>query len=643
MPSDPVAGRSPSLAGSRAGESLRILVVDESTRDREMLRDALTAGLPGCRITLLVQPAELTRSLDATGCDVVITDHRPGWVDAFELLAAVRQRDPDLPILFCTGAGSEELAVAAMKAGFDDYVLKHPHHFPRLVSAVRSALEESARRRVAREAETRYRTLFEGVPVGLFRATLTGQVLDANPALIRLLGFPSRESLMAVNLRDIHADTKSRQALPRAARARGRGPGRRHPVETLRRADHHGASERPAGPRRVRTAAPLRGCRRRHHRERTSAPRAARVQPVPAGDHLRRGRGNHRPQPGAALHRLQLLHGEDDRPQAGARPGAPLLRRLPVPAAARLRGAPPEGDRRRDGVLVRRSVPDRGDGAIRMGDRDLRAAPQRRRADRGRDRNRARRHGTPRSGGRAERERGEIPDPDRARSGGDRRLRRGGGPLRGRERERGPPLRPPPPRPVRGGTRGGIPSGPAGRPPVGGPGAREDPGGAKRRHARVRVDAPRRAGPRRAVRDPPRAPPLGHAPARPRQRHGHLGPQAIRADPLRAVSNRRRRQLRRGHRRVLRGDPRDRRRAHVREELLRRAPRPGHADAVLSLLRRRVRRSARAAAAAPRADRAGAARPASRSSCPTRISAASWRPARSRRSDRPRSTGSASP
>ena len=98
-----------------------------------------------------------------------------------------------------------------MKAGFGDYVLKHPHHFPRLVSAVRSALEESARRRIAREAETRYRTLFEGVPVGLFRATLSGQILDANPALIRLLGFPSRESLMAVNLRDIHADAKSRR------------------------------------------------------------------------------------------------------------------------------------------------------------------------------------------------------------------------------------------------------------------------------------------------------------------------------------------------------------------------------------------------------------------------------------------------
>ena len=82
-----------------------------------------------------------------------------------------------------------------MKAGFDDYILKHPHHFPRLVPAIRSALEDSTRRRIAREAETRYRSLFEGVPVGLYRATLSGQVLDANPALLQLLGFlPARAS-----------------------------------------------------------------------------------------------------------------------------------------------------------------------------------------------------------------------------------------------------------------------------------------------------------------------------------------------------------------------------------------------------------------------------------------------------------------
>jgi PAS domain S-box-containing protein len=190
---------------------LRILVVDENARDRELIRASLRSALGNIEVLEITDPAEAEQTVSAGRFDVVLADHRPSWIDAFHLRERVRQLHPYLPVILCTGTGSEELAVAAMKAGFDDYVLKHPHHFPRLPSAIRAALEEATRRRIAHEAETRYRTLFEGVPVGLYRATLSGQILDANPALLRLLGFPSRESLMAVNLRDIYVDSKSRR------------------------------------------------------------------------------------------------------------------------------------------------------------------------------------------------------------------------------------------------------------------------------------------------------------------------------------------------------------------------------------------------------------------------------------------------
>ncbi len=210
MPSESAAGRSLSGTGA-SGEGLRILVVDESAEDRWRIVDALRGGLPASEVLEVRDPGELAPILERGCFDVVLADHRPGWIDAFAVLRRIRERDPDLPVLLCTGSGSEELAVAAMKAGFDDYVLKQSSYFPRLGSVVRAALEEATRRRLAREAETRYQTLFEGVPVGLYRATLAGQILDANPALIRLLGFPSRESLMTVNLREIYLDPRSRR------------------------------------------------------------------------------------------------------------------------------------------------------------------------------------------------------------------------------------------------------------------------------------------------------------------------------------------------------------------------------------------------------------------------------------------------
>ncbi|HTR01576.1 MAG TPA: PAS domain S-box protein [Thermoanaerobaculia bacterium] len=197
------------------GEALRILVVDESAEDREKTLAALREGLPGATSTGVRDAGDLAASLSSGAFDVVVTDHRPAGIDAFHLLGRVREIRPDAPVLLCTGSGSEELAVAAMKAGFDDYVLKQPHHFPRLTSAVRSALDEAARRRVGREAETRYRNLFEGVPVGLYRSTPTGQVLDANPAFVRMLGYPSRESLMATNLCSLYVEHRAHEEMRR--------------------------------------------------------------------------------------------------------------------------------------------------------------------------------------------------------------------------------------------------------------------------------------------------------------------------------------------------------------------------------------------------------------------------------------------
>ena len=215
MPADPTASRSRPPLGGHAGQSLRILVVDENPRDRETIRELLGSGPAPIETIDLEEPGALERTLAAGGFDLVIADHRPSWIDAFALLESVRKLDPHFPVILCTGSGSEELAVAAMKAGFDDYVLKHPHHISRLTSAVRSGLDEALRRRIAHEAETRYRSLFEGVPVGLCRATPTGQILDANPALVRMLGYPSRESLMAVNLRSLYVDPTNLQRMRR--------------------------------------------------------------------------------------------------------------------------------------------------------------------------------------------------------------------------------------------------------------------------------------------------------------------------------------------------------------------------------------------------------------------------------------------
>ena len=67
-----------------------------------------------------------------------------------------------------------------------------------------------------RESEARYRGLFDNVPVALYRTTTAGQFLDANPAMIRMMGYPDLTILLSINAAELYtnADDRSRwQAL----------------------------------------------------------------------------------------------------------------------------------------------------------------------------------------------------------------------------------------------------------------------------------------------------------------------------------------------------------------------------------------------------------------------------------------------
>ena len=70
--------------------------------------------------------------------------------------------------------------------------------------------------RALRESEERYHGLFEGVPVGLYRTTPAGRMLDANAALVKILGFPSLEALLEGNVADIYVDPEDRRRWQRA-------------------------------------------------------------------------------------------------------------------------------------------------------------------------------------------------------------------------------------------------------------------------------------------------------------------------------------------------------------------------------------------------------------------------------------------
>ena len=191
--------------------TLQILLVEDNPDDRALVARELSREFPGCEFTQATNLMDLNMAVQHGRWDLVVTDHQLNWSDGFTVLTAVKKRWPDCPVIMFSGCGNEEVAVQAMKAGLDDYVLKSPKHYVRLAAAAHMALERAKQRGRLREVESRYRTLFNRVPVGLFCAALDGRIMEVNPAIIRMLNYPDRETLLQVNAGCLFGDARQRR------------------------------------------------------------------------------------------------------------------------------------------------------------------------------------------------------------------------------------------------------------------------------------------------------------------------------------------------------------------------------------------------------------------------------------------------
>ena len=90
-------------------------------------------------------PEALRVAIAAGGWDFVISDYTMPEFSGLQALAIVREHSPDLPFIIVSGNIGEDVAVGAMRAGAQDYVIKS--NLARLVPAVARELDEAANRR----------------------------------------------------------------------------------------------------------------------------------------------------------------------------------------------------------------------------------------------------------------------------------------------------------------------------------------------------------------------------------------------------------------------------------------------------------------------------------------------------------------
>ncbi len=153
----------------------RILVVDDERAMRLGIGETLERQ--GFAVTAVESGAAALAALAEGGVALVLSDMRMPVMSGPELLAAVQERHPGLPMVMMTAYGTVEDAVAAMKAGARDFLSK-PFAAPDLVHLVRSILSEPAAAERVPGADAQ-------------RARGERRIVTRSPALQRLLAVAS--------------------------------------------------------------------------------------------------------------------------------------------------------------------------------------------------------------------------------------------------------------------------------------------------------------------------------------------------------------------------------------------------------------------------------------------------------------------
>lgn len=114
------------MTSETATRPLRVLLVEDNKYDRQFVCEALRKHFSATEVTECEQAEKALRLLraDASSFDVAVVDHVLPGMSGLDFCRTLLAEEIPVPLVILTGRGTEQLAVEALQAGVDDYVVK---------------------------------------------------------------------------------------------------------------------------------------------------------------------------------------------------------------------------------------------------------------------------------------------------------------------------------------------------------------------------------------------------------------------------------------------------------------------------------------------------------------------------------------
>jgi PAS domain S-box-containing protein len=176
---------------------LRVMIVEDSELDAQLVERQLRTAGYDVNVLRVDSAAAFVEALAAGDWDIIISDYAVPGFGAVPALELLKQSKWDIPFIIVSGAITDEIAVASMRAGAHDYVLKDK--IARLVPAIEREMQEVVTRRQKLQAEEAVRNLSAIVESSddaiIGKTLLDGTITSWNRGAEQLYGYTAAEVL----------------------------------------------------------------------------------------------------------------------------------------------------------------------------------------------------------------------------------------------------------------------------------------------------------------------------------------------------------------------------------------------------------------------------------------------------------------
>jgi len=195
------------ISSPLASTRRRVLYVEHHAMDVDLTRQHLAEAAPHLTLTVVATCSQaLERLVQPADFDLVLVDLRMPDMNGLDFLRELRRRGVELPCIFITGQGDEQTAIAGLKLGAADYVVKRANYLLYLPFAIERAIEHfqlDRANRALRDSEQSFRLLFSNNPHPMWVYDLeTLRFLEVNAAAIDQYGY-THDEFLELTLLDI--------------------------------------------------------------------------------------------------------------------------------------------------------------------------------------------------------------------------------------------------------------------------------------------------------------------------------------------------------------------------------------------------------------------------------------------------------